>query len=222
MSKTTDAASTPLPPPPKTLALASLSLASKSTESPRRLRELLFPAHRFLNPSAAEPLRAPSALYDTLRATVVQAELMLLRVLGFNLRLVLPFEFMSRYLKRAMAEVADFGEDYESWGKEEREEYGVVGDVMETGIGRACRSKVIDACKDAQLANYFPARAVAVACLYVVLGERGIQIGGALGERGLQIGGAVDEWVQSITSGKVDSEDFEEAVAALKRLPEAR
>ena len=116
---------------------------------------------------------------------------------------------MPRYLERAMADLADVAEDYDNWGKEEREEYGVEGDVMQTGIGRACRSKVVDACKDPQLANYFPARAVAVACLYVVLGERG-----------LLIGDSVNEWVHSITSRKVDSEDFEEAVATLRSSSE--
>ena len=193
----------------KTLALASLSLASKSTESPRRLRELLFPAHIFLN-SSAEPLKSPSALYDTLRATLVQAELMLLRALGFNLHPPLPIDFLPRYLGRAMADVGNVAEDYESWGKEEREEYGVVGDTMETRIGRACRSKIVEVCKNFQLANLYPARALTIACLYVILEERG-----------LQIEESAEEWVQNITSRKVDQEDFTEIVAALKRLAKA-
>ena len=104
-----------------------------------------------------------------------------------------------------MAEVAEAGEDYRRWGKEEREEYGVVGHVIETGVGRACRARVIDACKSFQLANLFPARVVAAACLFVVLGERG-----------LQFRGSVEEWVQSVTNRKVDSEDFHEAVAILR------
>ena len=140
----------------KTLALATLSLASKSTESPRRLREILLPAHRLLHRSPAAqhdtsntlagPLKIPSEVYDVLRATLVQAELMLLRVLGFELRLPTPMEYLSRYLERAMQDVSDAGEDYEAWGKEERAEYGVVeGGWIETGLGRRAREKAVSA-----------------------------------------------------------------------------
>ena len=104
-----------------------------------------------------------------------------------------------------MADITNVAEDYDGWGKEEREEYGVQGDAMETRIGRACRKMIIDACKNAELANHFPARAVAIACLYAVLGERR-----------LLIRGSVQDWVFSTTSQKVDIEDFDEAVAALK------
>ena len=92
--------------------------------------------------------------------------------------------------------------------REEREEYGVVGGVMETGIGRACVAKVVEACKNPQLANLFPARTVAVACLFVVLGERGLEVRGSRGE-----------WVRDVTNRKVDEEDFSEAVAVLDASP---
>ena len=117
------------------------------------MREILFPAHRLLhqydgssdsNP-INRPLSVPSAMYDTLRATLVQAELMLLRVLGFELRLPLPLDYLSRYLDRAMGDVASAAEDYDSWGKEEKEEYGVLQDSMETGLGIACRAKAVGA-----------------------------------------------------------------------------
>jgi len=126
----------------QTLALATLSLASKATECPRRLRAILLPAHRLLHPlppapntqsktqhntppnPLAAPLTIPSETYDTLRATLVQAELILLRVLGFELRLASPMDFLGRYLERAM-EGVEAGEDYEGWGREERMEYGV-------------------------------------------------------------------------------------------------
>ena len=116
------------------------------------MREILFPAHRLLhghngassNP-ISQPLVVPSTIYDTLRATLVQAELMLLRILGFELRIPLPLDYMPRYLERAIGEVADAGENYDSYGKEEREEYGVVKDIMDTLFGRACRAKAISA-----------------------------------------------------------------------------
>ena len=116
------------------------------------MREILFPAHRLLhdhdgassNP-ISQTLVVPSTIYDTLRATLVQAELMLLRILGFELRIPLPLDYIPRYLERAIGEVADAGENYDSYGKEEKEEYGVVKDIMDTLFGRACRAKAISA-----------------------------------------------------------------------------
>lgn len=93
----------------------------------------------------AQPLTVPSEIYDTLRTTVVQAELMLLRVLGFELRIPLPLEYLPRYLERATEDVNDAGENYDEWGKEEKEEYGVVKTAMDTAIGRACRAKAVHA-----------------------------------------------------------------------------
>lgn len=74
----------------------------------------------------------------------MQAELVLLRVLGFEIRLSLPLDFVDRYLERAMADATAVAEDYDRWGREEREEYGVVGGT-DTGTGRACRSKAVQA-----------------------------------------------------------------------------
>lgn len=53
--------------------------------------------------------------------------------------------------------------------------------------------------------NFFPPRAVAVGCLYVVMMKRGMQV-----EKR-------DRWVDDITSGKVDPEDFEEVFEELTR-----
>ena len=115
------------------------------------MREIILPAYRLLHPDnessnqrqIADPLTVPSAAYDALRATLVQAELTLLRVLGFDLRIPLPIKYLPRYLERAMRALVDTGEDYDTWGKEEKEEYGVVTDAMDTCLGRACRSKCI-------------------------------------------------------------------------------
>ena len=116
------------------------------------MREILFPAHRLLHDHSgassnpvSQPLEVPSTIYDTLRATLVQAELMLLRILGFELRIPLPLDYMPRYLERAIGEVADAGENYDFYGKEEKEEYGVVKDIMDTLFGRACRAKAVSA-----------------------------------------------------------------------------
>ena len=61
-------------------------------------------------------------------------------------------------------------------------------------------------CKDYRLTNLFPARAVSVGCLYLVLEERGLRIPEDL-----------ENWLDDITSGKVDREDFEEVLEALKK-----
>lgn len=116
------------------------------------MREILLPAHRLLHHNKAfvsepvvQPLTIPSTTYDTLRATLVQAELVLLRILGFDLRIPLPLEYLPRYLERAMEDVAGTNEDYDSMGKEEMEEFGVLQDFMETRIGRACKAQAISA-----------------------------------------------------------------------------
>ena len=142
-----------MPQTVKTLSLACLSLATKSTEAPRRTRQLLLPAHRLLHQGSAESevrqtiqtLQVPSTAYDVLRATLVQAELMLLRVLGFELRVSLALEFLPRYLERTMEDIAGAGEDYGCWARDEKEEHRVVGEVIETGIGKACRAQAISA-----------------------------------------------------------------------------
>lgn len=74
----------------------------------------------------------------------MQAELLLLRVLCFELRLSLPLDFIDRYLERALSDATAVAEDYDRWGREEREEYGVVG-WMNTALGRACRIKAVQA-----------------------------------------------------------------------------
>ena len=75
----------------------------------------------------------------------MQAELIILRILGFELRIPLPLDFLPRYLERALEDVVDAGEDYDSWSKEERDEYSVLNDLMDTGIGKACRTSAVRA-----------------------------------------------------------------------------
>ncbi|KAL9052314.1 MAG: hypothetical protein Q9206_004357 [Seirophora lacunosa] len=126
-----------------------LTPPSKSTESPRRLSSILLPAYTLLHPSSSPsddpPLTIPSSNYDALRATLVEAELILLRVLGFELRLPSPLKFLQRYLERAMEGVHGVGEDYDAWDKEGREEYGALDGLMETRLGRRCRAKTVEA-----------------------------------------------------------------------------
>ena len=136
----------------QTLSLSAISLASKATESPRRLRDIILPAHRLLHPETSvsnlipieQPLAIPSPTYDTLRGTVVQAEILLLRILGFELRLPSPLDFLQRYLERAMEDVTDVAEDYDNWDREGKEEFGI-GEIMDTRLARAARQKAVEA-----------------------------------------------------------------------------
>ena len=56
-------------------------------------------------------------------------------------------------------------------------------------------------CRNYQLANLFPPRAVALACVYK-----------ALELKGLIIKEEMAEWTDQISSGKVDVEDLEEVI----------
>ncbi|KAL8881061.1 MAG: hypothetical protein Q9198_001658 [Flavoplaca austrocitrina] len=203
---------TPDPLDPYTLSLSTISIASKATESPRRLSSILLPAHALLHPPApstgkpTKTLTIPSPLYDTLRATLVQADLILLRVLGFQLHIPSPLEYLQRYLERAMEDIENVGEGFDEWDREAKGEYGVLSGIMEGRVGRGCRAKAVDACKNYELANLFPARAVALGIVYVVLEERGLKI--ELGVR---------EWVKDVGSAKVDSEDFDEVIEILRK-----
>ena len=59
-------------------------------------------------------------------------------------------------------------------------------------------------CKNYQLSNFFPARVLAAACTYVTF-----QV------YGLNIGSDKSIWLEEVTSGKVDMEDFDEVVNIL-------
>ena len=83
----------------------------------------------------------------------MQAELVVLRVLKFELRLPLPFEYLPRYLDRTIGEVNKGGgssvgwggtEDYEGLGRERKQEDGVV-ELMETRVARGARTRIVDA-----------------------------------------------------------------------------
>lgn len=268
-----------------TLALASLSLSTKSTECPRRLRDILLPAYTILHPNAnananancnsksrdltqaqAEaPLTYPSHKYDTLRQTLVQAELILLRALGFAMYVQTPYEFLPRLVGKVVNtriygggggwEGGDNGnisnnssshcgmEDWESYTPAEAEECGVVG-LMQTGLGRRSRAWVERAVREYVLVNWYTMRTVAVACVWLAMKEVGWSLQDALMQEqgkvqgqghgqsgGKEAGGhrdsdgntegwtdkrAVGEWVEQLSSGKVDPGDFWEAIAVLE------
>lgn len=122
-------------------------------------------------------------------------------------------------------------EDYDSWEKEQKEEDGVVG-LMETRAGRAARAKVVQACvvfppslcliqmvlikstsdgadktgprrcKIYKVANFYPARAIAAACV------RATNPGNSrLNAR---------KWVEHVTGGKVDLDDCYDIIGEME------
>ncbi|OJD35938.1 cyclin-l2 isoform 1 [Diplodia corticola] len=194
------------------LALACLSVASKAKDAPRRVREFLRPAWRLMHqaPDSAA-LECPSPAYDSLRSTLVRNELILLRILKFELRVSTPFDFLPGYLTEAMRDfgVNDGGADalvyFDDRSKEDKEA-DRIADLMETGIAKDCRAKALGACKDYQLANFFPAKAVTAACIYIVLRDRG-----------LLPGIDMKRWLRDKVSRSIELEDFEDAVSSMDK-----
>ena len=87
-------------------------------------------------------------MYDALRATLVQGELVLLRVLKFELKVALALDYLPRYLQRVIGEVGhgagDWAslEEYDRLGRDDKAEYNVVS-LTDTGLGTACKAKVM-------------------------------------------------------------------------------
>ena len=183
------------------MALASLSLASKTTESPRRVREILLPANRLLDPLST--LHIPSEHYDRLRATLVQAELMVLRALRFEVRVPLALDFVPRYLHRTLEDMARVEDDYDRMGQDDKDEYRI-GGLMETATARACHAKVVVAYKSYHVANFYPARAIAAACVVDSLRDGGVLLGSSL-----------DDWLDHVTGGTVEREELDEITGKL-------
>ncbi|QSL64051.1 hypothetical protein MERGE_000206 [Pneumocystis wakefieldiae] len=118
-----------------TLAIASLSLASKATEQFRRMREFLVPAYSILNPTKPR-LTFPSEFYDSLRDSIVNAELLLLRVVKFDLRIILPFSYLEKALNLTLA----------TWETETTEStLNKDACLMNTSLGRYVRCCIMDA-----------------------------------------------------------------------------
>jgi hypothetical protein len=138
----------------------------------------------------------------------VTAELILLRVLRFDIRLPLPYDFLPRLLEKML--MLDGTGHIDFLSDDERDEIAVV-DVKDTRLGSAVWLLVGEAVRSYRLVNFFPARTVAAACMFVVLEEAGLRI-------------AIEhqQWVRKLTGDRVEFEDFEEAVEEVRALRAAR
>ncbi|KAF3911362.1 Cyclin-T1-2 [Dactylellina cionopaga] len=182
---------------PHTLALTCLSLSTKSTESPRRLRSLITPAYSLLHPSSP-PIRVPSHLYDTLRATIVTAELHLLRILKFELRVAIPHDYIPRMLDAALSIIP--GEDYETLPTEKMEE-DKVSKAADTFLGRQCAGLATKCLARYSVANFYDAKTIACGVVGVVLEGNGVVPGEG-----------VEKWVRMVAGRDMDLEDYNDVV----------
>ncbi|KAF4313938.1 hypothetical protein GTA08_BOTSDO00512 [Botryosphaeria dothidea] len=157
----------------------------------------------------AAPLTFPSPTYDALRSGLVRTELILLRVLKFELRIPTPFDFLPGYISQVMRDFdigdtsTDAAHGFDRRSKEKKEAAKIT-DIMDTGIAKACKTKALFACKSYQLANYFPAKTIAAGCVYIVLKNRGLLLEVHAGT-----------WLKEKIGRSIEMEDFEEAISIL-------
>ncbi|KAJ1905001.1 hypothetical protein LPJ81_002166 [Coemansia sp. IMI 209127] len=82
---------------PHIAMMLCLYLATKITEEPRKQRDIINIGHRLANQTAAPyaVLQVNSPLFNSLRYTMTQGELILMRVLGFNVNVELPHAWIA-------------------------------------------------------------------------------------------------------------------------------
>lgn len=98
-------------------------------------------------------------------------------------------------------------EQLASASAEDRLESRVV-DLKDTALGRAVWVKVGDAMRNYRICNFFPARAVAAACVFHV----------AVVERGLKAPGEHKVWLRKVAGDRVEYEDFVDALEEIGAL----
>ncbi|XP_066565951.1 cyclin-Q [Amia ocellicauda] len=81
---------------PHLVAMSAIYLAGKVEEQHLRTRDIINVCHRYLNPQS-EPLELDSRFWD-LRDSVVQCELLILRVLNFQVSFQHPHKYLLHYL----------------------------------------------------------------------------------------------------------------------------
>ncbi|XP_041035535.1 cyclin-Q [Carcharodon carcharias] len=81
---------------PYLVAMAAIYLAGKVEEQHLRARDIINVCHRYLNPQT-EPLELDTRFWE-LRDSVVQCELLMLRVLNFHVSFEHPHKYLLHYL----------------------------------------------------------------------------------------------------------------------------
>uniref|UniRef100_A0A8C5WLT3 Cyclin-Q n=1 Tax=Leptobrachium leishanense TaxID=445787 RepID=A0A8C5WLT3_9ANUR len=81
---------------PYLVAMSAIYLAGKVEEQHLRTRDIINVCHRYLNPGS-EPLEVDSKFWE-LRDSIVQCELLMLRLLNFRVSFQHPHKFLLHYL----------------------------------------------------------------------------------------------------------------------------
>ncbi|RUS15159.1 cyclin-like protein [Endogone sp. FLAS-F59071] len=110
------------------LATTCIHVACKTTETPRKIRDVINVGHRFLHPK--EPTLDISETYYGLRSSLITSELVLLRALGYELDAELPFGWALKVIRGTALIGAAFNP------QERMENDGVVKRGRKKGRGR--------------------------------------------------------------------------------------
>ena len=146
-------------------------------------------------------MKIPSDRYDATHSTLVTAELLLLRILGFNLRLVSPFNYLPQYLDRALQGLWEYCQYYDHPSESRRAgREAAAGRMLASRVGLDVRAKVVEACRNMRREVTVPANVVALGCIWVVLEKRGLLYGQV--ER--------EDWVYGVSIREVAIGDFVE------------
>lgn len=155
------------------LATTTMFLACKVTEQPRRLSDVIGTGYRILHPTHA-PLDLDEGYYS-LRSSVVTTELILVRLLEFDLECSLPFSKVQRLLSHM-----DLGHG-----------------ILESQI----TALLMECIKSPRIYNYYDSTVIALSATYVGLQMSSLDVGpaqewttkmltqGALGRRRRSEGG---------------------------------
>ena len=110
-------------------------------------------------------------------------------------------------------------EDWDTYTPGEAEECGVV-EIMQTGLARRAKFWVGKASREYLLVNFYTMRTVAVASVWLGMKDIGWGIPRDSWEEDVAGGGKLNkgirEWVEQITSGRVDPEEFWEVLEILE------
>ncbi|KAG1057761.1 hypothetical protein G6F43_000404 [Rhizopus delemar] len=159
------------------LTTTCLQLACKATEVPRKVRDLVNVSYRYYHPN--ESTLDVDENYFKMRASLVTTELLLVRALGFDLEVELPFAYCMNVL-RGLASIRYFAAD-ETKRLSRRQSYHPpaqkeVWKRMEndmspemSAIARLAWVYIWDSLCSPKLALAHPVSVVGLGCLYLAL-----------------------------------------------------
>lgn len=85
------------------VAVASIFLATKVEETPKKLKDVILTAHKVKN----VPIELNSTKYNTYRTEILNCEKNILQSMGFELTMEHPYKFLLDYLKKICDNAVD-------------------------------------------------------------------------------------------------------------------